>query len=774
MDLVGGMGSVVPDTVRLVVIKPNIVTLDTSGSGVVTDARLVRAVAILVHEVAPGARILIAEGAAGWRLPGEDGFEAAGHRVTVSELRGRGFDIDCLDLNEDTAYSLRVPGGGLATDKYDIAATIVDADIWINCPVAKTHGAKITCSMKNQIGILPGRLYGWPKSSGTKGHPPIPHAPRVMDELLTDLWMLSRPDLNVVDMIAGVEAGGFKGKPKRSNLVVAGRDPVATDLVVARLMGFNPHDLEFAELARQRGMGPGTIDRVDVRGDRIDQLVSRFKKAGVSYGYVGAFSEWGEHANYGMGPRRWTLLGPLPGDHRFSGTEIANLDPVPGRDGWSPVSWFGHDKIDLDELYDDPVHCSAYAFTRFTMARSDSVRFWVGSDEGLEVWVDGESMYHHTGRRRHRLGQDRLTGYLEAGEHRLLVRAEQGRGVFAFSYNICEPIDNELYAGNTHPEVRYHVTSGGQPEASAIHVRASDVFDGQYVPAHTATLERSTRPAGSPDLPVSGWGVGPPPRGGSLLSVVAASSSPHVTGADTADLSCMSLTPFGFAYTALGRENPFPRYGPEPARLLSWLGLDYSVSSGLGWLEALSEIGEWLADGRIAVTALGGEWALVHGYRVREGLAELLVVGPEASEWMVADGDWWGRFPGGRVGELPGDRGREGRRPALRGGLRRQHGCGGPGDGTAGPGRLCPPVVASQPRPGRAGCLGCLGDLVGASTVDVGVGGRGSHSGSAVPGAMAPRTAGQRAAHGLGLLRPCGGACVRGSSDSTRRGSARL
>jgi hypothetical protein len=51
VDLVGGMASVVPDTARLVAIKPNIVNDDASGSGVVTDARVVRAVALLVHEV---------------------------------------------------------------------------------------------------------------------------------------------------------------------------------------------------------------------------------------------------------------------------------------------------------------------------------------------------------------------------------------------------------------------------------------------------------------------------------------------------------------------------------------------------------------------------------------------------------------------------------------------------------------------------------------------------------------------------------------------------
>ena len=98
--------------------------------------------------------------------------------------------------------------------------------------------------------------------------------PQVVDESWVDLWALTRVDLNVVDMIAGTEGGAFGGKAKRCSIVVAGRDPVATDLVTAKLMGFNPDDSEFADLAWQRGMGPGAYERIDVLGARPEGLVS--------------------------------------------------------------------------------------------------------------------------------------------------------------------------------------------------------------------------------------------------------------------------------------------------------------------------------------------------------------------------------------------------------------------------------------------------------------------------------------------------------------------
>lgn len=479
VDLVGGMAAVVPDTARLVVIKPNIVMAMEPETGVITDPRLVRAVAILVHEVAPRARLLVAEGAGAWISPSkreehgigvpllgrlfadmhEDGFEVGGYREMVGELREKGLDIDCFDLNFDRHHTFRAPEGGMGMQSYDIAAAVIEADAWINCPVTKTHGSKITCAMKNHVGLLPGMLYGFSKDSGTENHSGMLHYPSKIDEVIVDLWRLAEVDLNVVDGIIGRQAGGLKiGEPIRTNLVLAGRDPVAVDLVAAKLMGFNPDDMEFAELARQNGMGPGRYENVEVIGGEVEKLARRFKKAGKAYPWWMGMSLWGAHADYGMGPRYWTLLGPKPQDHAFSAEKIAELSPVPGEEGWSPVAFFGHDKIFLGEHFDDSSPCAVYCFTRFAMAKSDSVRFWVGSAEGLRVWIDGKEIYAYERKQRsHRLGMERLPGYVEAGEHSLLVRVEQQKGMFGFSFNICEPIDDELYAGNRYPGVRYHV-----------------------------------------------------------------------------------------------------------------------------------------------------------------------------------------------------------------------------------------------------------------------------------------------------------------------------
>jgi uncharacterized protein (DUF362 family) len=662
VERAGGLRTVVPDTSRLVVLKPNVVADVASGSGVVTDARVVRAVALIVHEIAPQARILIAEGSGGWISPAlvdcvktnvatiADGFEIAGHRATVKELRARGIDIDCYDLNFDRVRKLVPPTGGLSMDEYELAATIFEADAWINCPVAKTHGTKITCCLKNQFGLFPGNVYGWNKSRGTRNHRGIPHAPRLIDETFIDLLSLTEPDFHVVDMITGAEGGAFQGQPKRSNLIVAGADAIATDLVVARLMGFNPDDFEYADLGALHGIGPGSIDAVSVRGGDPRDLASRFKKASMDY-----TSEWAEHAGFGMGPRYWTLLGPLDADHTFAQQELDHLAPTPGQEGWSTVVRFGDDRIDLDKYFEDPTHCAVYAFTRFTMANSDSVRLWISSDEDLEVWIDGRQVHHFEGRRRHVLGSTRAAEFIEAGEHSLLVRAGQTRGRFDFSINICEPIDDRFYAGNRYPGVRYYVTHPGPVASLGRQVEAEHVReDWMKEPLYERNLDapdpiESERAAPDSILVAATWAT----MGSTFFDVAAQAAQIEPGILDSITTAVIAEAPFHFAWWK--SDGWYPRYGPAPGRVLSWLNLRYDVRAGYRHRESFKVLRGWLALGHAPITGWGTDrWDVITGTRHGPERVEFRVAGSDSAAWVpFEDKDWWARFPGDRWFNCP-------------------------------------------------------------------------------------------------------------------------
>ena len=299
---------------------------------------------------------------------------------------------------------------------------------------------------------------------------------------MVDLWMITHTDLNVVDGIVGREGGALTvGSPRRANWVLAGRDPVATDLVAAQLMGFNPDDMEFAELAWRRGLGPRYIENVTVRGDAPAALALRFEKAGEAYGRD---ENWRYRATYGMGARYWRVRGPESLDHAFTAAALATLASGADADGWSEVTFFHDDEIDLSGQTAGVTDCAMYAFTRLYMPVADSVRYWAGSDEGMTVWVDGEQVYSNQRRRRHRLGQDREPGYLDQGVHQLLVRMEQRWGPASFSFNVCEPVDDRRYAGNRYPGLRYFVTEeqGAEVLSAAARRKAATLLPAGFIP----------------------------------------------------------------------------------------------------------------------------------------------------------------------------------------------------------------------------------------------------------------------------------------------------
>ena len=501
--LAGGFGPRLDSDAGWVVIKPNIVELKSRGSGVITDWRVVRALVRLVHEVAPQARITIAEGAA-WVPPERaqqirgglhydgigDGFEAAGYRQMLADPELEGINLDLVDLNYDEAIPVEPPGGGYVFDTYHIPNTVLACDFLISVPVVKVIGAVgMTNAMKNFVGIAPGLIYGFPKmrgypGSGVRG---LPHSPSVLDEVITDLVSVSGVDYAVVDAIVGMERAKTdrSGNPVRLNTIVAGGDVVSVDAVSAQLIGFNPADIEYLNLAALKGVGQWDPRRIQINGSSIAEVGTRFEKD-PSLG-----RHYGDHGHYGQGCRTWLLRGP------FSNAEGEVEDPVdpadpgaaPGERGWTSPVYFHDDKIDLDKYYDDPTNCAVYAYAEFEAPRTEQVELWVGSDEGMKVWINGELVYEHQGRRRHRLPNDRPRIQLTEGHNVLLVRAEQSRSRFDFSLNICEVEDDSRYDGNRVTGLHFAVpsASGEQDQAVTELAAASDESDG--VPPGTTVID---------------------------------------------------------------------------------------------------------------------------------------------------------------------------------------------------------------------------------------------------------------------------------------------
>jgi len=152
---------------------------------------------------------------------------------------------------------------------------VKEADLIINVPKLKTHTlTKLTGAIKNLYGCIPGgikQLY----HKNAKGE-------EKFSNLLVDIYQNIKPKLNIIDAIIAMEGEGpSSGKPKKVGLLLDSRNAISLDIVVAKLMGFNPKNIFVIREAIKRGLGSYNVEII---GDlkKIPNLrfekPSRFKR----------------------------------------------------------------------------------------------------------------------------------------------------------------------------------------------------------------------------------------------------------------------------------------------------------------------------------------------------------------------------------------------------------------------------------------------------------------------------------------------------------------
>ncbi|MBI2619875.1 MAG: DUF362 domain-containing protein [Ignavibacteriales bacterium] len=93
-------------------------------------------------------------------------------------------------------------------------------------------------------------------------------------ETLVDLLAIQKEiHTGVFAVMDGTTAGNGPGPrtmiPEQKNVILASADQVAIDAVAAKMMGFNPLDIRYINLAHQRGLGCGDPREVRVIGEDV-------------------------------------------------------------------------------------------------------------------------------------------------------------------------------------------------------------------------------------------------------------------------------------------------------------------------------------------------------------------------------------------------------------------------------------------------------------------------------------------------------------------------
>jgi len=194
---------------------------------------------------------------------------------------------------------------GKSSGCYAISDDVLNADVVINMPKMKTHWTMlVTLSMKNLVGCTVASTYDHQAADGAN-LARIPHchvhdtnyfrndiAARVLQDLHKIILYCDkngrlkkrkqRKYLTVIDGIEAMERSqtplyNSKGKRRMNHMVLAGQDPVSTDMVACRAMGY---DYRQIPVLKKRPMdnihtiGNYNRDNIVVIGENLDARIN--------------------------------------------------------------------------------------------------------------------------------------------------------------------------------------------------------------------------------------------------------------------------------------------------------------------------------------------------------------------------------------------------------------------------------------------------------------------------------------------------------------------
>jgi uncharacterized protein (DUF362 family)/Pyruvate/2-oxoacid:ferredoxin oxidoreductase delta subunit len=234
-----------------VLIKPNLLKARPPEAAVTTHPEIVRAAIRLVREA--------------------EGIPLVGDSPGIGELRSVSERAGILAVIEEEGASLAdfdaavtVKSGG-RFQRLEIARAAAEADAIINLPKLKTHGMTVlTGAVKNLFGCVPGkRKVQWHFNTGVDHH--------AFARLLVELSAALKPRLTIMDAVVAMEGNGpGSGDPRAVGLVLAGRDPVAVDVIAAGIVGVPPAQLPVMRAAIDAGIGEADPDRITILGEPLD------------------------------------------------------------------------------------------------------------------------------------------------------------------------------------------------------------------------------------------------------------------------------------------------------------------------------------------------------------------------------------------------------------------------------------------------------------------------------------------------------------------------
>jgi hypothetical protein len=164
---------------------------------------------------------------------------------------------------------------------------------------------------------------------------------------------------------------------------------VAIDVLLAKILGFQPFDIEYLHMASQRQMGSMDLGSVQVIGDEPDRFIRH----------------WGKPKNwYGRGNRVW----------------LVTQDPKADIKAWARFT-SPTDGLHFPQWQAPSSNETTYRSAVRVVADGSSKAFlWVGARGRVTASLNGQKVMEEEGTTRYRVGQFQQPVELRSGENLLM------------------------------------------------------------------------------------------------------------------------------------------------------------------------------------------------------------------------------------------------------------------------------------------------------------------------------------------------------------------
>jgi uncharacterized protein (DUF362 family) len=180
----------------------------------------------------------------------------SGMEEAIKSLGSRRVRLDHIDKRKFIPLDIKK---GQSLKRWEIYRDALEADCYINVPVAKNHGLSgLTVGLKNSMGVIGGNRGSLHFDLGQK---------------LADLATVLRPTLTVVDatriLLRNGPQGGRVSDVKVTDTLIVSRDIVAADAYATTLFEMQPEDIDSTVAAARMGLGEMDLNKMRISTVRL-------------------------------------------------------------------------------------------------------------------------------------------------------------------------------------------------------------------------------------------------------------------------------------------------------------------------------------------------------------------------------------------------------------------------------------------------------------------------------------------------------------------------